>query len=105
MTSQTLSDIYNYAAFSYEYYNAATQTSHGQVNQHHHISASVEMQGDPAQFYGQYGTQLFLLHFYTLGRKRYDVLLNQGRRYRVHEYTIVYPWLPHRWMEKILSFQ
>ncbi len=25
MSSQTLSDIYNYAAFSYEYYNAATQ--------------------------------------------------------------------------------
>ncbi len=30
----------------------------------------------------------------------------QGRPYRVHEYTIVYRWLPpHRWMGKIVSFQ
>lgn len=47
MTSQALSEIYNYAAFSYEYYNAATQTPHGQVNQH-----MTELQPDTT-FYGK----------------------------------------------------
>ncbi len=50
MTSQTLSDIYNYAAFSYEYYNGATQTPHGQMNQH-----MTELQPD-ASFYGKVST-------------------------------------------------
>ena len=52
MTSQTLSEIYNYAAFSYEYYNAATQTPHGQVNQH-----MTDLQPDTT-FYGKVSCHL-----------------------------------------------
>ena len=57
MTSQTLSEIYNYAAFSYEYYNAATQTPHGQVNQQH----MTDLQPDTT-FYGKVSV-VFLNHF------------------------------------------